>query len=442
MCQFPVRCYLVAVLFIFSGSLALAQTSGSSNPLNGRENDPYSKYGIGDFINGNNTVLRGMGNATSAYANPYQVNTDNPASYSFLQRTTFEMGATASTRTINGTLDGAATAYTTGTATLSYLNIGIPVSKHAGMCLGFRPYTRTFYQMHDSTPGTPIGEVVNLFSGEGSLNYGFIGGAANWKGFSLGFNFGYLFGTTRNTTAVVPIDTNITNRAFTAEYTNYTRVGGLYWKGGAMYQHKLDSNYSFRIGGTVTLGQNVTERLNALQMSSYALGDTIVRDTVDYLGEQRGRLHLPLSYSIGIMLVRNDKWGLTADYSATQWSGFNSTPDTAMNYGIAKMSNKISFGAEYTPNINDIRNYWAKVTYRLGAYYGTNYLNLNNTALPFYGITAGASLPFRRSLSHMHFAFDVGRLGTTANNLLQETYVRFTIGFSFNDRWFIPHKYD
>lgn len=440
MCQSLVR-NILAVAFVLSGLPIFAQTSTTSNPLNGRENNPYSKYGVGEFIDGNPAELKAMGSATSAYESPVQVNSDNPASYSFLGRTTFEIGATASTRTVTGNLNGSPMSYTTGTATLAYLNIGIPVSKHAGICLGFKPYTRTYYSMADTTSNTPIGQVIDAYNGEGSLNYGFLGGAANWKGFSIGFNLGYLFGTIRNTTALIPFDTNITNRAFNAEYSNYDRIGGLYWKGGLMYKHKLDSNYTFRIGGTVTLGQNVTERLNALQISSYNLGDTTVRDTVGYQGEQRGKLYLPLSYSIGIMLVRNDKWGVTADYTTTQWSNFKSSPDAAMMVNVGSASNKMSIGAEYTPNINDIRNYWSKVTYRIGGYYGTNYLNVDGNNIPFYGITAGASLPFRRTTSHIHATFDVGKLGNSAN-VLQETYFRFTIGISFNDKWFIPYKYD
>src|ERR1700679_88748 len=132
--------YLLLVLFITGGTRIYAQTStastttNTSSPLAERENDPYSKYGIGELWNGNNTVLRGMGNITSAYENPYEVNSDNPASYAFLQRTTFEAGAMGSTRIISSQ----GSSYTSGTATLAYLNLGVPINKNTGMCLGFR----------------------------------------------------------------------------------------------------------------------------------------------------------------------------------------------------------------------------------------------------------------------------------------------------------------
>jgi len=52
------------------------------------------------------------------------------------------------------------------------------------------------------------------------------------------------------------------------------------------------------------------------------------------------------------------------------------------------------------------------------------------------------SLPFKRALSRLNAAIDLGRLGTMDNNLIQQTYVRFTVGMTFNDKWFIPRKYD
>ena len=149
-----------------------------------------------------------------------------------------------------------------------------------------------------------------------------------------------------------------------------------------------------------------------------------------------------MAFSAGVMLSKNDKWDIGVDFNFTQWSGFNSAPDADLNAGIGSSSYKIALGGDYTPDINNIRNYFSRVTYRYGAYYGTDYLNLSGTQLPVYGITGGVSLPFRRTISKLHLAADLGRIGTTGSNLLQETYFRFTLGVSFNDRWFIKRKYD
>ena len=431
----PYGKYLFILFFAFWGVNGFAQTNTISNPTNGRENDPYSRYGIGELVNGNNASVRGMANLTSAYENPFEVNADNPASYSYLQRTTFEAAFTASTRTING----AGLSYTTGTASIAYLNLGIPINKHAGMCLGFKPVSHTYYSLVD-TIISPIGQTARSYNGEGSVNYAYLGGAYRFHDLSIGFNLGYMFGTIQNNTAVVPIDSAQINRAYTAEYNNFTRLGGLNWKAGVMYEHKIDSQYSFRIGGTVTISQNLNEQFSSYQVSAYNFGDTIVNDTTSNSGTQRGKLTMPLTYSIGFMLNRDQKWSLGLDYTSTKWSQFNSNPDVSKNVNIASNAYKIALGGQYTPDFNSIRNYFSRVTYRLGAYYGTDYLNISGTAIPYYGFTAGVSLPFRRSISQLHAAIDIGKLGTSS--LIQETYFRFTLGFSINDKWFIPKKYD
>jgi hypothetical protein len=425
---------LLVTFFGCLGVQSFGQTNTVSNPTNGRENDPYSKYGIGELTNSNNVVLRGMANITSAYANPYEVNSDNPASYSYLQRTTFEAGFMASTRTVTG--DGLS--YGTGTASISYLNIGIPINKTTGICIGFKPYTHVYYSLEDTLQQSGIGPAARSYNGNGGLNYAYLGVAKRIKGLSIGANYGYMFGTLQNNTVVFPVD----SVAYTSQYNYYTRLGGMYWKGGLMYEMKPDSGYVLRFGGTLSAKQILMERLSAYQVSTYNFGDTVLNDTSAGQNGQRGRIVMPTTYSLGVILTKTDKWSIGADYTSTNWSQFASWPDTLRNAGVGKSAWKASLGGEFTPDINGIHNYWGHVTYRLGLYYGTDYINIANTTLPVYGFTAGASLPFRRSTSKLHVSLDIGRLGTTINNQLEETYVRFSLGFSFNDKWFIPRKYD
>ncbi len=440
MSNFPVKCFIVA-LIIVSGNTLFAQTSSSSNPNSERENNPYSKYGIGEFWNGNNTALKGMGNITSAYQDPFTINSDNPASYSGLVLTTFEGGLIASHRTVNA---ASGESYSTGTASLGYINIGVPVGKHAGLSLGLRPFTKTYYALVD-TISTPIGRTVRSYAGDGGLSYAYLGGAYKYKGLSLGFNLGYMFGNYRKFTTVAVIYDTI-QKAYDANFERYINIGGLYWKGGVQYEHKfLDTDYVFRVGGTLTLGQNLNERVNEYQIAIHNFGDTIANDTVYNSGEVKGKLKMPVSYSIGIMLARGDKWAFGIDYTATNWSKFNSSADTSMNYGIASQSYKIAMGGEFTPNSADLTSYFSRVTYRFGLYYGTEYVKLQNTTLPDFGVTLGGSFPYKRntrSHSRISTSLNIGRTGTLTNGLLQQTYVRFGFGLTFNEKWFIPRKYE
>ncbi|HRO43709.1 MAG TPA: hypothetical protein PL009_12805, partial [Flavipsychrobacter sp.] len=93
MCHKYAKHFLLPVGLLITGYSSFAQSSN-------RENAPYSRYGIGEVRNGNNTMLKGMGNISAAYANGYNVNTDNPASYASLRLVTYEAGAEGGTRTI------------------------------------------------------------------------------------------------------------------------------------------------------------------------------------------------------------------------------------------------------------------------------------------------------------------------------------------------------
>ena len=435
--------------FFYTGLLLLcvlnvsAQTSNVSNPTNGRENNPYSKYGIGELLNSNNASVRGMGNLSSTYANPYEVNSENPASFAFIQRTTFELGGTASIRT----LKASGLTYKTGTTTVSYLSLGFPVHKNAGISFGFKPYTHVYYNMVDTlnsttNPVSPIGQIVRSYNGEGGLNTAYFGAGYKLKEFSIGVNMGYTFGTINSTAATVPIDTATYNGAFITEFNKNTRINGFNWKVGVMYEHKLDSQYTLRLGGTFAWMQSLTERYSAYEISTHSLGDTLLNIVTDSTVNKYGQLTLPMSFTVGAMLARNNKWGLGVDFAYTDWSGFKSTPNNLFDTGVGKSSYKISLGGEITPDVNNLRSYLSRVTYRLGFYYGVDYVKLYNTTLPCYGVTAGVSLPFKRSLSRLNMAIDLGRLGTNTNNLIQQSYVRFTLGITISDRWFIPRKYD
>ena len=436
---------MLVFCIILSGNVLYAQTSSVSNPNSERENNPYSKYGIGEFYDANSTSIKGMGSITSAFQDPYLINTDNPASYSSLMFTTFEGGMQASTRTIASAGGGN---YSTGTATLAYLSIAFPVTKRGGLCLGLKPVTKTYYALIDTitAPVSPIGSAIRSYSGAGELSYAFIGAAYRFREVSIGFNVGYLFGNYQYLTTVIPIDTLASNRAYESQYTRYDQLGGLYWKGGIMYEHKLhDSTYKVRIGGTFTLGQNLNDRLDNYQASVYNFGDTVVNDTTNNSGDKRGKLTLPTSYSVGFMLEHENKWAFGIDYSASNWTKYGSNVDSGLNYGIANKSYRISAGGMFTPNADDLLNYFSRVTFRFGMYYGTNYVELNNTTLPQFGLTLGGSFPYRRntrSHSRLNASLEIGKMGTTANNQLSETYVRFGFGLTFNERWFIPRKYE
>ena len=101
----------------------------------------------------------------------------------------------------------------------------------------------------------------------------------------------------------------------------------------------------------------------------------------------------------------------------------------------------MSIGFEIVPNRNSAFTYWERVAYRVGFRYEYTYLNLNNNQINDFGISFGMGLPLRKSKSTVNFGVEFGQFGTTANNLIRENYVRFTLGITMFQKWFEQSKY-
>jgi hypothetical protein len=433
--------YLFSSILLFATAIAGAQTTEEfgSAPLSNKQNSPYSRYGLGEMRSGTNVAYRGMGFATTAISDGFAVNTDNPASYATIGLTTYE----AAGEGISNTVRANNQSYTTGMATLAYMNIAFPIGKHMGMAIGVKPANRTYYNIQDSAIGIDsipgIGDALRIYFGDGSLNKAFIGFAGKVKGVSLGVNFGYMFGNMRTTSAFINIDNSTSTNS---EFSKYTRIGGIYYNLGAMYETKLNDKYRLNIGATASLTQNLTAERDEYWISYLGIGGISSYDTVLKSLNTKGTYVLPLTYSIGAQLAHTDKWRAVADFTATQWSQFR-------NFGnvdsVQAGTFKVGVGGELTPDAKSLRKYFPRVTYRLGFYYGTDYIRLRNTDMNFYAFTVGASLPFKRSPDRIHTALEIGKRGTQANGLIQENFVKFTLGVSLNalaDRWFVKRKYE
>lgn len=418
---------------LFLGALATA--AGAFGQRSNREASIYSRYGIGDLRSGTQVGLRAMGGAATGYASSYIINTDNPATYSSLKLTTYEGAGEGSRR--NVTYGGESVP--TGTATLSYLRVGIPLGKNGGMAFGLQPESRVYYNLRSDTQSIAgLGRSQTEYFGEGGTNYAFVGLSGKLKGFSLGVNFGYLFGTITNTAEQSFFDTD-TARAIDARFVQFRRIGGIYARGGAYYSTKLGSKLNLGLGATFALSQDVTARRTLITESVRRIPFVgVFRDTISNGGEERGVIRLPLSYGFGAHLTRGDQWGIALDYRATQWSNYRTFGATD---SVTSLAYRFGIGGEFMPKPG-ARDFASRVTYRIGFAYGRDFVSLRGENIDYYSATLGASLPFRRSQDRIHTAFEFGRRGTEEAGLARESFVRFSFGLSLVDRWFVKRRYE
>ncbi len=430
--------FLLSTVLLATGMRAAAQNiQDLDGPRSTKENSPYSRYGIGDLSNNLHTAIKGMGGTATGYIDPYTVNSFNPASYSFLKATTLDFAFEGRNR--NLVMGDQST--TSGTATFSHLVLGIPLGKYAGMSLGMQPEASVYYNANDTQSVAGIGNTVYNYNGSGSMQYAYIGLSGTYKGFSLGANMGYMFGNSRYTSALQNIDTgNVSNSEFGRNHA----IGGIYWKAGLLYQAKLKKDHYLNLGATTTLSQNLNTFTDAYALSYQFVGSGsgLIRDTLSTTTDEKGTLTMPASFSFGAHWGKTANWDVGIDLVYSDWSKFSYLNDRS---GIADNAYRISIGGELTPDPMATKKYFSVVQYRIGAYYGKDYLRINNTDIMYMGGTIGASFPFRKNntqFGRLNTSLDIGKRGTTQNGLASEVFVRFNIGLSLNDFWFIKRRYD
>jgi hypothetical protein len=69
-------------------------------------------------------------------------------------------------------------------------------------------------------------------------------------------------------------------------------------------------------------------------------------------------------------------------------------------------------------------------------------LIIKNNAIDSKSINFGFGIPVRRERSMINLAFEIGKLGTTNNDLIKENYGILHINFTLSDVWFQKAKYE
>lgn len=440
-----IRIALLALSLTGSQVTALAQIS-EKEPNATKENSPFSRYGIGNLSNPVNTQLRGLGGGATAYRDGYSVNAFNPASYSFLHATSFDFAIEGRRRSVINDQ----TRYGSGTATLGFINIGIPLGKNLGMNLGFEPISNVYYNAGDTLDFRDMGQMVANYSGNGGLQQAFLGFSGRYKGLSLGFNLGYTFGNIESTNSLYGLYAdsagNINLASRSVRFHTADHIGGLNWKGGIMYHKTFKNKLFLDVGATATLSQHLNVKRDHGEYAYHYLytngGEELIIDTLNHVTDQKGRLQMPAQYSFGAYLGKGFNWRAGVDIVYSDWSDVHRMND---RLGIGQQAWRIAAGGEVTPNPEaSSKNYFSLVTYRLGFHYGKEYVFLNATDLNYVGATIGATFPLKRNydqFGRLNTALEIGQRGNNSNGLPRETVIRFTVGISFNDIWFKRFKY-
>ena len=391
---------------------------------------PYSRFGIGQLKSKSvNTRLQGMGGIANAVASNRFVNPSNPATYTHFDSLSF---------LFNAGLQMSSSTYRTSTlteegsnASLSYFSMGFPVTRHWRVGIGLLPYADIGYNIVVSDVEEGIGRYNYAFNGDGGLNQLFFGnGFKITDRLSVGVNLTYVFG--RNTTSTLLYFPDSTLYANTKTEQRLL-ANDFMFDYGIYYTQPLANDYQLNMG--LVYGQKVNldvkrEKLVRSLFGGVDGGVEYILDTIAYQPEREGKLELPHTFGLGLGFEKKNSWMIGLDANWQNWETFtiDDRPDSLQNAW------NIAVGGEFTPRHTSISKYWSRVTYRLGARYNQTYLKLYGQSINEFGISFGLGLPLPRSLTTIDLSLEVGQGGTTTKNLIQETFVNFTVGVSIYER--------
>jgi len=410
---------------------------------------PYSFYGIGSLKFKGTAENRSMG-GLSIYTDSIHINLRNPASNA--TENLASIGFNGESRPVKFTVGGSQSTLNlksntssdnATSTTFDYLAISIPMGKF-GMGLSLLPQTSVGYKLENTDTD---GNLINRFRGEGGLNKVNLSlGYYLTKGLSVGIDANYNFGNIKNSIIEFSYTDGVILQ-FQSKESNRSDLSGLSLNFGLSYKAKVNK-HEFVSGFTFTPESSVSsnnERIISTIIINTATGTEAdinsFESDLESQGLKKTDLTLPSKISFGVGFGQPRVWFVGAEYTLENTSRFFNPLYSSLTIKYEDASN-ISLGGFYIPQYNSYTSYLKRVVYRAGIHYEKSGLNINNESINEFGISFGLGLPVGDVFSNANLGFEIGKRGTTNNNLIQENFVNFQLSLSLNDRWFQKRKYD
>lgn len=385
---------------------------------------PYSRYGYGILSDNASSMQRSMGGVGYAMNSGRQINVMNPASYAAMDSLTFlfDMGVDV-TSLWSKEYDKREQQFGGG---LDYITLQVPIMKRLGASVGLLPYSSVGYSF-----GNKIDNGSETRTGDGSLNQLYLGvGGSPFKGFGVGVNVAYLFGTTSN------VLYGITDGGSTTVFQRSMKVRDWRIDIGAQYSFMPTRDDRLTFGVVYSPKKDMHGDVYGVYYDSSASG--AVPDTIN-LGDTKmnGRYSIPETWGAGISWSRRT-FQLEADFTYQPWSKAKfgklehfETTDFADRYRAA-------FGGQWQPDARG--GYFRRIAYRIGAYWNRDYLKVMGNNVRDLGLTVGFGLPVPGFKSQLNIGIEYRNRRATPQKLIEENYLNVTIGINFNEMWFRKAK--
>ncbi|MGI9548137.1 MAG: hypothetical protein ACR2MM_12915, partial [Flavobacteriaceae bacterium] len=224
--------------------------------------------------------------------------------------------------------------------------------------------------------------------------------------------------------------------------TRQSDINGFDFNYGLTYTPKIGSKYtlftSARVNTQANLVSTNSQRIGSFNVSSGAEVEVVEVD-LEALGLRNTELKIPTIASVGLGFGQEKKWFIGAEYSFQEYSSFDNPFVDVENLEYVDAST-MALGLYFIPDYASFTSYLKRVNYRAGLRYDKTGLKINGKEIENFGITFGLGLPLGGAFSNLNVGFELGRRGTSAAGLIEESYLKVGIGLSLNDRWFQKRK--
>jgi len=380
--------------------------------------NPNSAYGIGETNLGAQGYNAGMGGVSIGVRSKDFINTENPAAISILDSSVvlfnFSMNGKYSQFAATGNNQ------TAWNGNIRNLGLALKVVRFWGTAVSMMPYSSVGYDIYTLQPveGSKLVESAN-YTGDGGINrVQWINAFKIHQKFSIGVNASYFFGSI-NTKQIV--------NSWTIK--KVSSVQKVYFDFGLQFHDNISNNFNYTIG--LVYGNKSQLSFNNTiytTVSNSLIEDRTTKSTTQYL---------PQYFGGGISITMNEKISIAADYQYTQWSSLNKTIANVKYCDVSQIKAGIKVG----PVKEITTNYFNRIHYMAGVVISNSYVERSGVNPKNFGITAGMGLPIRQK-AIVTLSAEFGKTGTTEKGMVSESYIRFGIGVSWKDIWFVRRKYD
>ena len=433
-----IRKLLISATVVIS-SIATAQESTSS---------PYSFYGLGSLKFKGTVENRSMG-GISVYSDSIHINLRNPASYTgtnlaFYNNEARPVKYALGTSFSSTTIETSTASDSYSNFAIDYLAVVLPLNKF-GLGFGVLPYSSVGYNLQSRNENN---DLQYRYRGEGGINRAFVGlGYQVSKDLKIGVDTQYNFGNISNTSIAFGYNDFGELLQFQTREVNRSDLGGFSFNFGTIFNKKINNSIELMVAASyspeaIIASKNQSEFSTIVidsDQTEFIIDSSIVDLESDDLAETS--LILPSKTNFGIGIGKPRKWFVGVDYTFLEASRF-SNRFVEIDNTTFEDAESLSIGGFFIPKYDSFGSYWKRIVYRTGLRLEQTGLVVNNESIEEFGISFGIGIPVGRFFSNANLAFEWGQRGTTASNLVKETFFNINISLSLNDRWFEKRKFN